>query len=273
MKKLLSFTILPQLALAALGLVSICRDAHAQAYATDKSLAFVLDMDFLSPEVEAMAPGGAGRGFTERDFTFYRFDEDGSGFYFVADKYGSTGNLRFSVSASTRAGDAQSMWLHQSAQRDSASRDVFAECLLQVKNKQLPRQVAADDTTPSLGLISYAGICNGRPVEFTLAVSRAPSKAIENECIDQGVELTSKLKSCEAAVADNKKTIAVTQSELSKTRSERDQARTQLQKLSSTMSTSVIPYLKRVVDTLKDPNNFYRRLRSDANGVLDASSK
>jgi len=272
MKKLLSFTLLPQLALAALGLVSICGDAHAQdTPATDASLVFALHMDFLSPELEMLSPPTPARGFTERDFTRYRFDGDGSGFYFGADQRNSKGDLVFHVSVSTRGVSSAKMHMYQYVNDSRGS--ATASCWLSPKAKNLPPENAIDDSTPFIGLISYAGICNGRPVEFTLAVSRGPSKAIENECIDQGVELTSKLKSCEAAVADNKKTIAVTQSELSKTRSERDQARTQLQKLSSTMSTSVIPYLKRVVDTLKDPNSFYRTLRSDAKGVLDASSK
>lgn len=272
MKKTLSFRLLPQIAFTALGLVSICSAAHAQASnGTDKSLAFALHMDLLSPGLERMSPPRPARGFTERDFTRYRFDGDGSGFFFFAEQVNPEGDLIFGVSVSTRGASRENMLIHQHL-RDSRGA-ASASCWLYPKAKNLPPENAADDSTPFVGLISYAGVCDGRPVEFTLAVSRAPSKAIEEACINEGVALSSKLSSCEAAVADKQTTLAATQSELSKTRSERDQARGQLQKLSSTMSGSVIPYLKRVADTLKDPNNFYRTLRNDAKGVLDASSK
>ena len=76
-------------------------------------------------------------------------------------------------------------------------------------------------------LFSYAGICDSRPVGINLALSRAPSRAIEEVCINERLKLLTKLKNCDRTGTDKRTTIAETQSELSKTRSEQDRARGQ----------------------------------------------
>jgi len=119
-------------------------------------------------------------------------------------------------------------------------------------------------------IVSFSGVCSRgpffntggaggsgtftSPVEFSFTGFEDPSaKLVDGYRKETGALM--------AQVADLK-------SSLTRRTEERDLARSSLEKLSKEISANTVPYLKGVVATLKDVNNYYIKLRREAKEVL-----
>ena len=301
------------LALSLFGVLGISSSAHAQFIAPeisfDPTLSFILTTDMFpqhllrrTDDFRGGFPGGP------RDTTVTENDFNRSGYYnrlpyagiieFKAEKdLNSLGRERkFTINAlygGTHMEITVNLWDNTQTQPlDSLT------CRLSEKHTHSSRE---------LDLLTFRGECDGRVVTFTLAVKRKTRADMEQKaCIDEGVRLATALDStkkraeaaekwtaekilstarthrdevnklsadCERLLTEKNGAITLAQTNLATARTERDQARASLQTLTTNLKTSVLPYLKRVVETLKDPNNYYRALRNDAKGVLDSTSK
>lgn len=300
------------LALSLFGVLGISSSAHAQAAAPEISFdptpSFILSTDIFSEEQSSRFFGAANPRtiFTESDFRRsgyeVRFPGFSSGFFeFKAEKWLSSGENGVKLTIDAHSNDwgmGQDEMVVSVNLENSPGEPFSLNCHLSKEHARYSGELA---------LLSFRGECDGRVVTFTLTVKRKTRADMEHKaCIEEGVRLATALDSTKKrAEAEEKWTaekilstarthrdevnklsadyerlltekngaITLAQTDLATARTERDQARASLQTLTKNLNTSVLPYLKRVVETLKDPNNYYRALRNDAKGVLDSTSK
>jgi len=240
-------------------LQSLPTAAHAQ-FDKDDSL-FVLAADPFSPDIEQSidVPLSRRSALSEGDFSRYYVNLRNPARIDLAferdfQKSGKQRSLR--IAGHTYFAGSREMMLEVRQivlETDYTGRREFASvgCHL--------RQRAVRPSASGIAFLSFGGQCNGREVEFTLSVIQQPRSATEKACVEEGVRLSLALDK-----ADRARASAVI---------ERDQAKATLQKVSYALTSAVVPYLTRVVDTLKEQNSYYIALRKDAKGVLDAAKK
>ena len=297
------------LALSLFGVLGISSSAHAQGapeISFDPTPSFILTTDIFSEEQSSRFFGAANPRtiFTESDFRRSGYQNHHPAavlFEFKAEKWLSSeeNGPKLTIdahSADRRTGQDEMV---VSVNLENSPGEPFSlNCHLSEEHARYSGELA---------LLSFRGECDGRVVTFTLTVKRKTRADMEHKaCIEEGVRLATALDSTKKrAEAEEKWTaekilstarthrdevnklsadyerlltekngaITLAQTDLATARTERDQARASLQTLTKNLNTSVLPYLKRVVETLKDPNNYYRALRNDAKGVLDSTSK
>ena len=299
------------LALSLFGVLGISSSAHAQFIAPeisfDPTLSFILTTDIFSKEQSSRFFGYAAANprtiFTESDFRRSGYEEPLAygPFEFKAEKWLSSeeNGPKLTIDAHSADGRTGQDEMVVSVNLENSPGEPFSlTCHLSEEHTRYSRQ---------LELLSFRGECDGRVVTFTLTVKLKTRADMEQKaCIDEGVRLATALDStkkraeaaekwtaekilstarthrdevnklsadCERLLTEKNGAITLAQTNLATARTERDQARASLQTLTTNLNTSVLPYLKRVVETLKDPNNYYRALRNDAKGVLDSTSK
>ena len=296
------------LALSLFGVLGISSSAHAQAAAPEISFdptpSFILTTDIFSEEQSSRFFGAANPRtiFTESDFRRSGYQNHRPAavlFEFKAEKWLSSAENGPKLSIDAHSADGGTGQMVVSVNLENSPGEPFSlNCHLSEEHARYSGELA---------LLSFRGECDGRVVTFTLTVKRKTRADMEHKaCIEEGVRLATALDStkkraeaaekwtaekilstarthrdevnklsadCERLLTEKNGAITLAQTNLATARTERDQARASLQTLTTNLNTSVLPYLKRVVETLKDPNNYYRALRNDAKGVLDSTSK
>jgi hypothetical protein len=252
------------IALSVVSLVGVTTTAHAQGVPGDQfdsSISFFLTTDaFSAGELGIFGHNMSPVILTSKEFPRARLRREGS-FNFTAERALSGGGEKIVLEFTNSPAAAPRFTV-----REIRSGRVVKEqtCYLEYRY---------DQEGGDLSVFSYGGECRGKQVSVSLAVTKKSEDLEKQACIAEGVRLATSLESAERLAAQKMTALTQTQSELVKVKSERDQAKASLNKITKAMSDSVIPYLKRVVGTVKDPNNYYRTLRNDAQGVLDSATK
>jgi hypothetical protein len=253
---------------------------HAQTKTDDST--FVLAVDALSPEIQkaTISPIMSSVPLTESDFQSYRVNVVNSTrteFEFERKIVGSepSAPLKYlTISGHTYqappTGPRNELELELSQvlfAEDKTGRVKVREDRCHLYQKGV-RQ-----SSSSLAFFSFIGSCGGSTVQFTLAVIKQGKSSTEAACIEEGVRLSVELAKVEKSLAESMAATTAAKTELAKVIKERDEAKVALQKATAVIPQSVTSYLQRIVDTLKDPNDYYIRLRTDAKKVLEDVKK
>ena len=264
---------------------------HAQSK-TDGSI-FVLAVDALSPEIQKATnlPISSATPLTESAFQSYRVTlppyagapyAGGVSVEFEFGRYigggsGFVGPLPASPHPSYMTISGHTYQAQKTGPRNELMLELTQALFAEDKTGRIKLreerchlyQKGREQASDGLSYFSLGGSCGGRDVQFVLSVIKQRKGSTEAACIEEGVRLSLALAKVEKSLADSKAATTEAKTALAKAIKERDEAKVALQKAPGVVPQSVIPYLQRIVDTLKDPNDYFIRLRRDAKKVLE----